>query len=539
VRAGKGSQADYVVVGAGSAGSVIAARLSENPGIQVILLEAGGTNRHPYVRVPLAVANLLGNPRFDWRFSTVPQRALGGRCIDYPRGRGLGGSSAVNAMAFVRGRPADYDAWAAEGCAGWNWDSVLPCFKRMEEFMGEGFERGRSGPIRVARTSYWHPISSMMIQASIEAGLPASDDYNTAHPAGLSPTQLNIRQGRRCSAADGYLAPVLKRANLRVITDARVARVLFDRGRAIGVEFRVGADTFVAHSRREVIVSAGAIGSPILLEHSGVGEGRRLRALNVPVICDRPAVGENLQDHMTVWVRARVTGADSLNRETRSLRLMGHLLRYALFRQGLFATTPTQITGFARVSAGTGPSEIELHGLPMTYSYQVAEDGKGSVSVDRQSGLSLAAFQCRPESRGSVHAVSDDVAAPPAIDLNFMDAETDRRIVLEALRLCRRMFQQPAMTKIGVEELSPGNGVESDEAMLAYVRATSHSAYHPVGTCRMGTDDEAVVDPQLRVRGVTGMRVADASIMPRIISGNTNAASIMIGERASDIILER
>jgi choline dehydrogenase len=524
-------------VGAGSAGSVIAGRLSAKPGVQVILLEAGGANRHPYVRVPLTVAKLLGNPRFDWRFGTVPQRALDGRCIDYPRGRGLGGSSAVNAMAFVRGRPADYDAWAANGCSGWNWESVLPCFKRMEEFVGEGFERGRSGPMRVARTPYWHPISNTMIQASIEAGLPASDDYNTANPAGLSPTQLNIRRGRRCGAADAFLTPALGRANLRVITDARVARVLFDQQRATGVEFRVGTDTFVARARQEVILAAGAIGTPVLLEHSGIGGAQRLRALNVPVVCDRPGVGENLQDHMTVWVRARINGAVSLNQETRGFRLMGHLIRYALFRRGLFATTPTQITGFARVSDGEGPSEIEIHGLPMTYSYEVAEDGSASVAVDRQAGLSLAAFQCRPQSRGSVHAVSADVAIAPAIDLNFIDAELDKRMAVGALRLCRRIFRQPAMTRIGVEELSPGNEIESDDAMLAYIGATSHSAYHPVGTCRMGTDDQAVVDPQLRVRGVAGLRVADASIMPCIISGNTNAASMMIGERASDILL--
>lgn len=528
--------ADYVIVGAGSSGCALAARLSQRNGARVLLLEAGGSHHHPFVSLPLGVSKTVGNPKFDWRYATTPQSSLNNRVLDYPLGKVLGGGSSINGMNFVRGWHSDFDGWRDAGCVGWDGASVLPYFDRMEDFLGNDAGRNKGGPLKITPRPHWHPLSPRLIEASVAAGLPATEDYNRPNPAGLAPTQFTVGHGRRCSAAAAYLDPALGRPSLKVITEAEVVRVLVTDGKASGVEFRRDGRLETAQAAREVILSAGAIGTPVLLERSGIGNGFHIKSLGLPVVHHSPNVGENLQDHVVSWVRLRLKNTTSLNEETRGLRLLRHILHYALTRNGFLAGTPVEVTGYARVSPGEGPSDILIHGVPMTYSYAQSPDGKPVVGVDREPGISLAFFPCRPESRGQVHAAASDTHTSPVINPNFLQADYDRRIVVGGLRLCRRIFRQPAFDGIRDVELGPGPNAASDDELLAYARASSHSGYHPVGTCRMGSDEAAVLDPQLRVQGVDGLRVADASIMPKITSANTNATAIMIGLKAADII---
>lgn len=528
--------ADYVIVGAGSSGCALAAHLSRHGSDRVLLLEAGGSHHHPFVAMPLGVSKTVGNPRFDWRYATAPQPSLNNRVLDYPLGRVLGGGSSINGMNFVRGWQSDFDGWRDAGCAGWDGASMLPYFDQMEDFLGDDAGRKKGGPLKITPRPHWHPLSSRLIKASVTAGLPATEDYNRPNPAGLAPTQFTVGHGRRCSAAAAYLDPALRRENLKVMTHAEAVRILFTDGKASGVEFRRNGRLETVRAAREVIVSAGAIGTPVLLERSGIGNGHHLKSLGLPVVHHSANVGENLQDHVVSWVRLRLKNTTSLNEETRGLRLLRHIFHYALTRKGFLAGTPVEVTGYARVSPGDGPSDILLHGVPMTYSYALSPEGKPIVGVDREPGISLAFFPCRPESRGQVHAAAPSLGAPPVINPNFLHADHDRKIVIAGLRLCRRIFQQPVFEGIRDVELGPGPDVESDDELLAYARMSSHSGYHPVGTCRMGSDEAAVLDPQLRVKGVGGLRVADASIMPKITSANTNATAIAIGLKAADII---
>lgn len=526
---------DYIVIGAGSAGCALAARLSEDPSLKVTLIEAGGRDNHPNIKLPVGYSRTMGDPRFDWCFTMGPEPNLAGRTIPYTRGRVLGGCSSVNGLAYVRGQRLDFDAWEKLGCTGWNWDSVLPYFKRSEDFPDGGEERGRDGPLKV-RFNNWHPLSARLVEASIEAGLPPTEDHNALEPLGLARAQLNLWRGRRFNAADAYLKPARSRPNLQVLTDHTVERITFENGKAAGVRIRRLGETAELRAGREIILCAGAIGSPMLLELSGIGRPERLQDLGIPVVAALSEVGEHLQDHLLVTTRRRLEGVSSFNEESRGLRLLWNAARYALFKTGFLSGTPTEVIGYANTDGKTPPGDVQLFGSPMSYTVGSDDSGAPVVRVDSKPGITLGFYQCRPSSRGHVHVTSPDGSRPPSLRANFLDTELDRDAVVRGLKLCRKILHQPAFEDIGREETAPGPAVSDDDALLDFVQQTGTTAYHAVGSCRMGSDDGSVVDPQLRIRGVSGLRVADASVIPQIIGANTHAATVMIGERAADLI---
>ncbi|MGE0384622.1 MAG: GMC family oxidoreductase [Gammaproteobacteria bacterium] len=529
-------EADYVIVGAGSAGCVLAARLSEDPGTRVLLIEAGGEDRHPLLHAPVGFARTMGDPRFDWCYTQGPEPHLDGRHIHYARGRVLGGCSSINGLAWVRGHRADYDAWAAAGCAGWDWGSVRGYFEGAENYAGGGAGRGRGGPVKIEQNPGLHPVSRRLLEAAAQAGLPVQEDHNVEVPLGMSRLQLNLWRGRRQSAAVAYLAPARRRANLRVLTGAEVDRIEIENGVAAGLAIRSAGRAVRVRASAEVILSAGTIGSPLLLERSGVGAADRLARLGIEVRHDAPEVGENLQDHLVVLMQQRLSGIVTWNEHTRGLRVLWHGLRYLATRGGLLAGTPTQITGFARVGAGGGAADIQFFASPMSYHVGTDAAGNVKVSTDSRPGMSFGFNQCRPYSRGHVHLGAADPAAPPSIVANYLADPRDRDIVLAGLKMCRKILAQRAFDDIRAEELGPGAGAVTDEQLMAYVRAAGGTAYHAVGSCRMGADERAVVDPRLRVRGVGRLRIADASIMPAIVSANTHAPTVMIAEKAAALI---
>ena len=528
---------DHVIVGAGSAGCALAARLAD-AGRRVLLLEAGAPDTGRWIRIPLGVGKIIQDERYVWKFETEPEAATGNRRLYWPRGKLLGGSSSVNGMIWVRGDPNRYDEWAATGCPGWDWAAMEQVMRGMEDFPdGDPATRGRGGPLSIEVLLRNEPIVDAFIESAVAAGIPANADYNGTSHEGVCRLQVTTRRGERCSSAVGYLRPALARGNVRAETNAAVERILFDGKRATGVAFRRNGATTIAHAKRDVIIAAGAIQSPQILELSGVGDGGRLRGLGIAVVHDLPGVGENLQDHYHTRVTYRSRGVLSLNDLVKHPWLRGALpfLRYQMNGTGVFAGSSAMIHALARVSPDSPypDTKIQLHQIS---SPDRSKEAAGS-GVDPFSGLSIGYFQLYPESRGSVHAVTPDPSQPPRIVANYLATQGDRDAVLRGLRMVRRIAAQEPMKRYLVAETRPGPEMEADDALMDYIRANGQTSYHPVGTCRMGTDPLAVVDANCRVHGVDGLRVVDASVMPFIVSSNTNAPSIAIGERASQIIL--
>jgi len=524
---------DYVIVGAGSAGCVLANRLSADGKNSVLLLEAGPRDTNLWIHVPLGYGRLFKEKTVNWMYQTEPEPGLDGRSVFQPRGKVLGGSSSINGLLYIRGQQEDYDRWRQHGNHGWGFDDVLPYFKKAEDQQrGADDFHGAGGPLPVSDLGHPDPVSAAFIAAAAETGLPVNRDFNGASQEGAGFFQTTTRHGRRASAAVAYLRPAKGRHNLHVETSALAQRILFDGRRAEAVEYRQAGALKTARARKEILVSGGAFNSPQLLQLSGVGPAELLRKHGIGVVLDAPGVGHDLQDHMQVRMvmrcSQRITLNDIVNHPVRKL-LMG--LRYAAFRTGPLTIAAGTSGAFLKTDPRLATPDIQVHFLPFSTD-------KMGEKLHSFSGFSASVCQLRPESRGSLRIRSADPAAPPEIRINYLSTETDRTANVEGLKILRKILQAPALGPYVAEEVDPGAKVVSDEALLSYCRARGSTIYHPTSTCRMGNDRLAVVDQRLRLRGVEGLRVVDASVMPDLVSGNTNAVVIMIAEKASEMILE-
>jgi choline dehydrogenase-like flavoprotein len=526
---------DYVIVGAGSAGCVLANRLSADPGNKVCVLEAGGEDRWIWFHIPVGYLFAIGNPRSDWMYRTEPVVGLNGRAIDYPRGKAIGGSSAINAMIYMRGQAADYDGWRQLGLDGWGWDDVLPLFLKHEDhFLGASKHHAVGGELHIdAPRARWR-ILDAFIEAAETSGIPRTPDFNTGDNEGAAYFHVNQKNGRRWSAASAFLKPVRNRANLKVELGARIARVIFDGRKAVGVAFEQDGHRREVKARREVILSAGAVASPQILQLSGVGPAELLGAHGVPIVQDLPGVGENLQDHLQLRPIYKVRGTRTLNQDYYSLwrkALMG--LEYVLFRHGPLAMAPSHVGAFTRSSPERGTPNLQFHVQPLSLD-------KFGAAPHRFSAMTISVCNLKPESRGTIRLKSPDPRDAPAIAPNYLAAEADRRVAVDALRLVRRIVQAPALARYVTEEFRPGSQVQTDADLAKAAGDIGSTIFHPVGTAKMGPESDAmaVTDHRLRLRGVEGLRVVDASVMPRITSGNTNAPTMMIAEKGAAMILE-
>ena len=525
--------ADFIIVGAGSAGCVLANRLSADPGTRVLLIEAGGPARNPWLHIPVGYFRTMHNPAYDWCYRTEPCPGLNGRSIAWPRGKVLGGSSAINGLLYVRGQPQDYDRWRQMGNPGWGWDDVLPLFKRSEnQARGADAFHGTDGELSVSDMSVRREICDAWIAAAEAAGYPFNPDYNGARQEGVGYFHLTAARGRRMSAATAFLKPARSRSNLRVMTGAHVRRVLVEDGRATGVVYddKTGAER-TARARRDVILSAGAIGSPQLLMLSGIGPGATLQKLGLPVLRDAPEVGRNLQDHLQARLVFRCR-KPTLNSEARSLLARLRMVaEYAVRRTGPMTMAASLATGFLRSNDHVETPDIQFHIQP----WSADSPGEG---VHPFAAFTASVCQLRPESRGEIRLASPDPAVHPLIHPNYLATPTDCQTLVAGIRIAARIAQtdplRPEITAL--HQPAEGHEFSDDDATLDWARQTATTIYHPTGTCRMGPDDAAVVDPALRVRGVDGLRIADCAIMPEITSGNTNAPAIMIGEKAATLI---
>jgi len=524
---------DYIVVGAGSAGCVLVNRLTADGKYSVLLLEAGPEDSHLWIHIPLGYGRLFKEKAVNWMYQTEPEPGLNGRNVFQPRGKVLGGSSSINGLLYVRGQHEDYDRWRQHGNLGWGFDDVLPYFKKAEDQTRGGDDfHGVGGPLPVSDWRHADPLSAAFVDAAAEVGFPKNSDFNGATQEGAGFFQTTTKGGRRASTAVAYLRPAKARPNLHVETSALAEQILFEGRRAVGVSYRAAGIPRTARARKEILISGGAFNSPQLLQLSGVGPADLLRQHGIEVVLDAPGVGNDLQDHMQVRVVMRCSQAITLNDIVNNpIRKVLTGLRYAAFRTGPLTIAAGTSGAFFKTNPRLATPDIQIHFLPFSTD-------KMGEKLHPFSGFTASVCQLRPESRGSLRIKSADPAAPPEIRINYLASDVDRATNVEGLKILRRILHAQALAPYVVEEVDPGDKITSDEALLAYCRARGTTIYHPTSTCRMGNVPLAVVDQRLRVRGIDGLRVIDASVMPDLVSGNTNAPVIMIAEKASDLILQ-
>jgi choline dehydrogenase len=522
---------DFIVTGAGSAGAVVASRLSESGRHSVLLLEAGPPDTNPWIHIPLGFAKTFIDPKVNWKFESAPQPTLDNRRLYLPRGKTLGGTSSINGMVYIRGNHADYDEWRQRGCTGWDWDSVLPYFRKAQnQARGKSEYHGTGGPLNVSDQPRRFELSDAVLTACEQAGIPRNPDFNGAQQEGCGYYQTTTANRRRWSTAKAYLDPARSRPNLTIRTGAHATRIVLTGNRATGIEYTTAEGSRTAVARREVVVSGGTYGSPQLLQLSGLGPAEHLRDMGIAVICDMPAVGSNLHDHFNTYMSWRCTRPITLNDLQNSWpRKIAAGIRYGLFRSGPMASNGIHAGLFTRSDPRLERPDLQINPLERT---------RDRVIPHRFPGFTLSPVHLKPDGRGTVRLASPDPLAPPSILFDFLRTDYDMRAVITGIRLARSIAEQPALQPYIAAEIAPGPATQSDAEMEAFVRQTGISNHHPSSTCAMGTGTNAVVDPRLKVHGVDGLRVADASIMPSVVAGNTNAPSIMIGEKAAAMILE-
>ncbi|MBC7637738.1 MAG: GMC family oxidoreductase N-terminal domain-containing protein [Acetobacteraceae bacterium] len=529
-----GAQFDYIVVGAGSAGAALAARLTETSSNKVLLLEAGKAS-HPYTRFPISFGLLLDNPAANWRYRSEPEPGTKSREIPVPRGKVLGGSSAINGLVYVRGQPLDFNTWAQMGNRGWTWDDVAPVFRRMEDYKGGSANgRGVGGPLKVQEVPDQNKLYDAWFAAAKAAGFKHNPDYNSEDQEGVVKTQTTISKGVRQSTAEVYLKPAMGRPNLTIVTEAATRKVVLEGKKCVGVVYERHGQTVTVRAGKEVILCAGAVATPQLLELSGIGRPDILEQFGIPVLHALQAVGENFRDHLNARIQWKISAASgSYNNRARGLGLVGEAFRYIFQRGGFFSLPSAPVLAFLRTRPELETPDIQMHMVP----YAIKNPKKRQVHDF--PGMTVSVYQLRPESLGSIHIRSADPNAQPAIKFNFLHDPIDQAAMVEGVKLIRKIINAGPMDGIRGEEWSPGVKVSTDAEILDYIRGAAETAYHPIGTCRMGQGPNTVVDDRLRVHGIEGLRIADASIFPTMPSGNTNAPSIMVGERAADFIMGR
>jgi choline dehydrogenase len=523
---------DYIIVGAGSAGCALAYRLSQDPSTSVLLLEAGGKDSHPMIHIPLGFAFLMKNPSTNWCYETEPEPHLNHRKLPWPRGKVLGGSSSINGMVYIRGQARDYDEWEQLGNEGWSYRDVLPYFKKSEAYSeGESGEHGVNGPLWVDKITNKFEMAKLFIEAGVESGIHASQDFNRGDNEGIGFYDLNIKNGRRYSSAKAFLSRCKSKPNIHILTRAQTLKLLLSDGAVTGVEYLHKGKVKQAHSNKEVVLCSGTVNTPQLLELSGIGNKKVLDNVGIDTVVDLPGVGENLQDHLTVHVQQKLVGVSTFYQETRPLAMLKNIVKYFMFRTGLLNHPSAQAGAFFRSDENSVSADAQIHFAPAAGEY----NKRGNMVT--VPGTTATVCYLKPQSRGSIHITSKDPLAPPKIIANYLDNAHDCKKMVEAFKKTRQIFQASVLDAYRGEETQPGAGVTTDQQILDYIREAAESVYHPVGTCKMGCDDMAVVDNHLRVRGVAKLRIADCSIMPTIPSGNTHAAAVMIAEKCADYLL--